>query len=428
MKKKFNLVVFFTFMLPLTVMAANSLNKRASIFSLQQCIDIALKEHSSLKASAGAIKVSESKVGQAKANYYPQINWSTSYQRVSPASTLITSSTDTYNEYSTNVSLGITLIDFGKTATKVIIKNLTVNASQADFDDVSTQVVLNVKNAYYNLLQAKRNQEVAVDTMRLFKQHLDQAKVFFRIGTKPIIDVTKAEVDLGNARLNVLKGENTQRVAMIVLKDAMGIPENADFVIVDNLSFKKSDMQLNDVLNTAYANRPVLRSAIAKTKAAERSVDLARKDYYPVLSGNAGYGYSGTDYPLGNAWNAGATLNFPLFSGLSSRYQADEARANLQVVKANEDILRQETRLDVQQSYLNVKDAFEQISVAEMTVLKARENYDLASSRYRAGMGSPIEITDATISLNNARAALNSALYNYKTAQAAMEKALGAKS
>ena len=185
---------------------------------------------------------------------------------------------------------------------------MNVNASQADYDDVMTQIVLNVKNAYYNLLQTQRNREVAVDTTKQFQQHLDQANAFFHIGTKPKFDVTKAEVDLGNARLNVLKAENAVRSARITLKDAMGIPENADFAIVDNLAFQKSDLQLNDVLNTAYSNRPDLRSVIAKRQATEKSIDLAKKGYYPTLSGSAGYGYSGTDFPLGRGWNAGATL------------------------------------------------------------------------------------------------------------------------
>ncbi len=409
--------------------AGDPLNQ-GNALNLQRCIEIALEKHPSLKASAGAIKVNESKVGQAKANYYPQINLSTSYQRVGPnaqSSSIPGNSSDPYNQYSTNVSVGMTLFDFGKTSTQVKIQDLNVNASQADYDDLMTLVVLNVKNSYYNILQTQRNLDVAVDTMRQFQQHLDQANAFFRIGTKPKFDVTKAEVDLGNARLNVMKAENALRSARITLKDAMGISENADFLIVDNLSFQKSDLQLNDVLNTAYSNRPNLRSVIAKREATEKSIDLAKKGYYPILSGSAGYGYSGTDFPLGSGWNAGAILSFPLFTGLSTKYQVDEAKANLEILKANEDSIRQGIRLDVQQAYMNVQDAAEQISIAEMTVGQAKDNYELASGRYRTGVGNPIEVADATITLNNARAALNSALYNHKTAQAALDKAIGAK-
>jgi outer membrane protein TolC len=425
MQKKIILVATLIFLLPLTARAAETTTGTAA-YNLEQCIAIATAKHPSLNASASVIKANESRVGQAKANYYPTLNLSTSYDRIGPYAPAGTTP-DSYDKYSAGINLGMTLFDFGKTATQVEIQGLSVNASRADYDNVRDQIVLNVKNAYYNLLQTQRNLIVAVDTMQQFQQHLDQANAFFRIGTKPKFDVTKAEVDFGNARLNVLKAENAVRSARITLKDVMGIPENADFPIMDNLAFQKSDLQLNDVLNTAYANRPDLRSIIAKREATEKSINLAKKGYYPTLSGSAGYGYSGTDFPLDSGWNAGATLNFPLFSGLSTKYQVDEARANLEILKANEDAVRQSIILDVKQAYLNVQDAAQQISMSEMTVLQAKENYDLAAGRYRAGVGSPIEVADATITLNNARANLNTSLYNYKMAQAALEKSIGAK-
>lgn len=423
MPKKIILVIIFMSILP-WIAKAGEPAAETTTYSLEQCISIALEKHPSLRASASVIKANESKVGQAKANYYPQLNLSTSYDRIGPASPAGTT-LNSYDKYSAGINLGMTLFDFGKTATQVDIQGLNVNASRADYDNVRDQIVLGVKNAYYNLLQTQRNLMVAVDTMQQFQQHLDQANAFFRTGAKPKFDVTKAEVDFGNARLNVLKAENAVRSARITLKDVMGIPENVDFAIVDNLGFEKSDLQLTDVLNTAYSNRPDLRSIIAKREATEKSINLAQKGYYPTLSGNAGYGYSGTDFPLDSGWNAGVTINFPLFSGLSTKYQVDEARANLEILTANEDAVRQAIILDVKQAYLNVQDAAQQISMAEMTVLQAKENYDLASGRYRTGVGSPIEVADATITLNNARANLNTALYNYKIAQASLEKSIG---
>ena len=424
MQNKIIPLLFFILLLPLTVLAVEP--AAVNTYNLKQCIAIALEKQPSLRASAGTVKASESKVGQAKANYYPQLNLSSGYQRIGPT-TPPGETQDAYDQYSAGISLGMTLFDFGKTSTQVKIQNLNVNASRADYEDVAAQIVLNVKNAYYNLLQTERNRDVAVDTMKQFQQHLDQANAFFRIGTKPKFDVTKAEVDLGNARLNVLKADNALRVARITLKDVMGIPDSADFPIVDNLAYQKNDLPLNDALNAAYANRPDLRAVIARREAAERSIDLARKDYYPTLSGSAGYGYSGTDFPLGSGWNAGAALSFPIFSGLSTKYQVDEARANLEVLKANEDSIRQAIRLDVEKAYLYVQDTAQQISLSEITVFQARENYDLASGRYKEGVGNPIEVADATITLNNARANMNTALYNHKIAQAGLEKAIGAK-
>lgn len=394
------------------------------VYDLDQCIAIALERHPHIKASAGATRASESKVGQAKANYWPQLNVSAGYQRIGPASPP-GASQDPYDQYTSGVNLGATLFDFGKTSTRIEIQNLHVSASRADEDHIKAQVILNVKNAYYNLLQSERNWNVALDTMKQFQQHLDQANAFFRTGVKPKFDVTKAEVDFGNARLNVMKAENTVRIARTTLKDAMGIPESGDFTIVDNLAFEKIDLRLDDLLAKAFAARPDLLALSAKTKAAESSIALARKGYYPTLSAGAGYGYSGNEFPLGRGWNAGATLNFPLFSGFATQYEVEEARANLDVIRANEESLRRQIRLDVEQAYLNVQDTAEQISMAELTVLQAKENFDLASGRYSAGVGNPIEVADATITLNNARANLNTSLYNYKMAQASLEKSIG---
>lgn len=424
-KKIIFLIAILTFWLPWTAEAVNPAGSDV-IRNIEQCIAIALEKHPSLKSSAGKIKVNESRVGQAKANYYPQINWSSNYQRIGPTSTP-GSTDDSYNQYATNVNLGITLFDFGKTTTQVKIQDLAVNSSRADSEDVTAQVVLNVKNAYYNLVQTERNRDVAVDTMLQFQQHLNQAKAFFRIGTKPRFDVTKAEVDLSNARLNVLKAESALRMARLTLKNAMGIPEDADFAVVDNLAFQKSDGGLEKALSSAFANRPDFRSVVVRREVAERTIDLARKGYYPVLSGSAGYGYNRTELSHGTGWNAGATLNFPLFNGLSTKYQVNEARANLEVLKANEETLRQTIRLDVQQAFLNLQDAAEQITVAEMTVCQAKENFDLAEGRYRTGVGNPVEVADATITLNNAKATLNTSLYNCKAAQSALEKAMGTK-
>ena len=423
MKKRFLLIITIILALPLYTQATEPAAGEV-IYDLEQCIALAMEKHPGIRAAAGTLKVHESRVGQAKANYYPQLNLSSGYQRIGPTSPP-GESRDAYSQYSSNINLGMTLFDFGKTSAQVDIQTFNLNASRSDYESVKDQTVQNVKNAYYNLLQAMKNRDVAMDTLKQFQQHLDQARAFFRIGTKPKFDVTKAEVDLGNARLNVLKAENAVSAARITLRNVTGIHDDR-FRIVDNLVFQKKDLAFTDVLNAAYTNRPDLRSAVAKRQAAERSIDLAQKDYYPTLSGSAGYGFSGTDFPLGRGWNAGATLSFPIFSGLSTLHRVEEAKANLEVLAANEESIRRAIRLEAEHAYLGCQDAAEQIAMAEMTVQQARENFELAEGRYRAGVGNSIEVADATIILNNARANLNTALYHYKIAQAALEKSIGA--
>lgn len=124
-------------------------------------------------------------------------------------------------------------------------------------------------------------------------------------------------------------------------------------------------------------------------------------------------------------WNAGVALSIPIFSGFLTKYQVSEAKANLNILLANEEALRQNVLLEVQQTYLNLTEAEERIVTAEITVRQARENHEIATGRYAAGVGNPIEVTDAEVALSNAKASQIQALYDYKIAAASIEKAMG---
>jgi len=154
-------------------------------------------------------------------------------------------------------------------------------------------------------------------------------------------------------------------------------------------------------------------------------VSLAEKGYFPVLTGNAGYSWAGHEFPEGDGWDAGLSLSIPIFNGFLTKSQVSEARANLLVLTANEETLRQSVLLEVQQSFLNLTDLEAGIPVAELTVKMAQENVEIADGRYAAGVGNPIEVTDANVGLSNARTTLNRALYGYKVARASLEKAMG---
>jgi len=426
MKQFVTIVLFLIFIMPFKAGAEDIIKKGESL-NLERCVEIALKRQPTIIAAMNTANANQNKIGEAKANYYPQIDWSSSASRTSVGQRTsfgFATRSVIYNSYSTGVTLNQNIFDFGKTASQVKIQRLNYDSSLSDFENVSNQIIFNVKQTYYGVLQAKRNRDVSADTVKQFQQHLDQAKGFYEVGTKPKFDVTKAEVDLSNAKLNLIKAENAVRIAVANLNNAMGVPDAPEYILEDNLSFQKYNITFEDALTKAYKNRPDLISIIAKKQAAERSVDLAKKGYYPVLTGTAGYEYAGNTFPLERGWNIGATFSFPLFSGFLTKYQVEEAKANLNVLSANEESLRQTVFLDVQQAYLNLKQAEDSIPAAELGVIQAEENFEIANGRYTAGVGNPIEVTDAEILLLNAKLSYIQALYDYKVARANLEKAM----
>ena len=418
-------------LLPITA-AAGDLIKKGETLDLQQCIDIALKNHPSLLAASHTLKAGESRVGQARSGYFPQVSGSVIYNRISPYATssggrLAPSGDGTYDTTNSAIALSQNLFDFGKTAAQVKIQKLNLDSSRSDFEDVRSQVVFDVQKAYYGLLQAGRNRDVGREVVSQYEQHLARAKGFFEIGVKPKFDVTKAEVDLSNAKLSLLKAENAFRLARVTLKNALGIPKAPDFEVQDSLAFQRAEVDLDQSLQKAFDRRPDLQAILMKEKALEETVVYEKKGYLPYVTGNVSYGWGGDSFPLDHGWNVGATLNVPLFSGLSTKYQVDEARANLEVLRANEEALRQGIHLEVRQAWLNLQEAADRIVTAEISVRQAMENLGLANGRYASGVGSPIEVTDALVAESNAKTSLNAALYDYKVAQASMDRATGEK-
>jgi outer membrane protein TolC len=409
---------------------AEDIIKKGETLSLQLCIEISLMRQPNILAAAGTVDVNRSRVGQAQANYYPEINLTSGYSKVATVGsgrTGVSASSDPFDQYTARAALNQNIYDFGKTSTQVKIQNLNLDSSRSDLENASEQTVFNVKQAYYGVLAAIRNVAVAAESVKQFQLHLEQAKGFFEAGTKPKFDVTKAQVDLGNAKLNLITAENSLKISRVVLNNAMGVPDAPEYEIEDNLNFLKYEITFDKALETAYANRPDLKSIVSTRQAAESSIDLAVKDYYPTVSGIAAYNWAGEKFPLEHGWEVDVILSFPLFNGFLTKYQVEESKANLNVIRANEETLRQGVLLDIQQAYLNLQQAEEKIGTAELNVKQAEENLEIASGRYAAGVGNPIELTDAEVSLINAKTAYNQALYDHKVALASLERAMGAK-
>lgn len=428
--KRFVLVILIlSLIMPFKGIAEEVIKKGESL-SLDKCIRIALEHHPNIMAAKSTADAGWTRIRQAQSIYYPQIEWSSDIGRslVGPRTSLgFKTRSVTYNSYSTAVSLSQNIFDFGKTAAQVKIQRLDYDASVSDLETSSEIVTFNVKQAYFGVLQARRNRDVAAESVKQFEHHLEQAKGFFEVGTQPKYDVTKAQVDLSNSKLTLIKAENAVNLALATLDNAMGLTEAPEYDIQDNLSYEKYAISLEEALSRAYQNRPELRSAVAKRQAAEASVTLAKRGFFPVLSGAASYDFAGNSFPLSRGWNIGLTLSFPVFNGFLTTYQVDKSRFNLSVLHANEESARQSVYLDVQTAYVSLKEAEELIPVAELTVQQSQENFEIVNGMYLEGLGDPIQVTDANVTLTNAKVSYVEALYAYKIARASLEKAMGSR-
>ncbi len=403
--------------------------KKGESLDLARCIEIALAQHPSIMSSRYTVRAKESQLEQAKAPYYPKVDTQASFNRYFVEKNTL----DPYfpvglhNENIGSASLSQTIYDFGKTPMDVKTRSFDVESSRFELEDVMTTIISNLKTSYYGVLKAKRSRDVNLEIVGQYRQHLGQAKVLFEAGKKPKYDVTKAELDLSNAQLDLITSENDLKVAWVKLYNAMGVNVTDQFTINDSLFFEEYAITLENALDRAYQNRPDLRSLIAQKSSAEASVDRAKRDFFPTISGNARYNFQGSQYPLGQVWNAGVSMNMNIFEGMLTKNKIEESIAKTRSVAAQIEAKRLDIFLDVKQSYLNLLKAKETISNTEVQIRQATENLELANLRYSAGLADPLEVTDATVGYSKAKLANISALYDYKTAQANIERAMGNK-
>ena len=417
MLKRLILVIAIITLLPINGQT-DDIKKISNTLDLQDCITMALENHPSLRVASSSVAAAQAGLDQSKAAYLPQASWTTSFTHGDPAPGA------NYDKLSTGVNVSQLITDFGRTSGQVAIGRLNTAAAQDDLRQARVDIVYAVKEAFWGLSKAAQNQTAYKAEVARLEQHRSQAQTYYTVGTKPKIEVTKAEVELNQARLNLLKAGGALRLARVKLNNAMGLPEAKAYEITTDAALPASQPELSASVEQAYARRADLSALNAKLKAAERQIAVKQSDYYPSLKAGAGYDWSGKDYPLDREWTAGVNLDFPLFKA-STKAAVNQARAEAAGIKAQIELMRQNVRLEVESAVINLNESREQVSLAELSLKQARENRELAQGRYASGVGSAVEVTDALTSEIDAQTALNSARYDYRLAQASLDKATG---
>ncbi len=409
----------------------------AEQFSLRECIETALKNQPSIRTARENIHAGEGRETQAASPYFPQVTASTGYSESHALGGAFGSSST--KSYTTTLSLNQILYDFGKTGNTYDQARFSTQSLVQDAERVAQEVVLNVKQAYYALLASKKLVQVAQQTIEQTESHLQQAEAFFRAGSKPRYDVTRAEVEVNNANLGLINAKNAVRIRTIALNNAMGVDPGRPTEIVEALPPVPVLPAPDQAQSAALQDRPEMKRIEADIEAARSRVQAERANDLPTLSANAAYNWQNGTTEMGtflgtplkgdllNSWNAGVMLSIPLFQGGLTRGRVSEARANLLALESQRDATKQTILLEVNQAYADMESASARVEVMEKTLQKARENLDIAQGRYKAGVGPYIEVTDAQLSAVNAETDRIQALFDYHLAIARLQKAMGVK-
>ena len=399
--------------------------------TLSDCIKLAITHHPAIMSAISNAEIYKSRVGQAWSNYFPTINAGINYSRNDMLMTMSNSymrmMSQKYNMYyMPQRSAALLLFDFGKTKAIADSAKRTYEASRFDAETSIELVIYNVKVAYYNLVFAEIQKTVYEDTVKDFELQLKQAKAQYEIGRKAKIDVTTAEYNLGNAKVNLIRAKNTLELAAAELANAVGIPELENVILKDKLNSKEYDVNFKDLLATAEASRPALLSAKKQMDAAEMNVRSAKRAFTPDISAFGSYSQGGRQIDADYGYQFGVQLNYSALNLMLLKKQVDEMTAAYKKAVADYEQQRQNVYLEVKSAYISLLNSHDSLGVSKLALQQAKERQYQAFRRYQVGLGDAIEFKDAENSYLNAQLDYYSNLLNYNINAAEIERVIGA--
>lgn len=395
--------------------------------TLERCIELALGNNPQINAAFHDILASDTRIKQVWSNYFPQLSWQTGYTRIRQLQLSDALGKNlTFNYFILGqITFQQMLYDFGVTQNQATIKRLDYEAYKTTLGATINDVIYQTKDAYYNLLLAFESKKVAEDTVNKFEMFYNQAKAFYEIGMNPKVDVTIAEVNLSNAKLQLIQADNAVNLAIARLNNIMGVPFIDQYNVQERLQYQPVDITFNKAVDIAREARPELKLAELKVESANQTLKLVKKSYFPTLSVEGQYQLGGRSWTNNYGYNFGGYLNFPTVNGMLIKNEIQEARYLYDKELANARNTQNQIYLEIQNAFLTLEEKKNQMPVALLGVKQSKENYELSYGRYRVGEANPTELKDAQINYQQAQLSYYTALYQYNSAKAALEKAVG---
>ncbi|HRR34478.1 MAG TPA: TolC family protein [Kiritimatiellia bacterium] len=393
-------------------------------FSLPELERLALEHHPALLSARQAVESARMQLRMTHAGRLPQLAASAAYNRSTQNTWGRSTSSEARGTWSAGVGLDLLLYDFGRldAAERQGIEDLI--AAEQNLLDTELETVYAVRAAFFECHRSVHLMRVAVESERQYAQHLEEARIMTEVGTRRQYDVTKAEVDWGNARLEAVTASNNLVVAHAQLNRALGLAENPDYRIEPG-ELPYARRHPDALLADARFNAPSLAVLRARERAASAYVDQTIADLYPEFSLGADADLSGRGFPF--VWNLSGALRTAqnLFDGHRKTARIDEAVTQLRRARAAVAEAEQTLSLNLVTAVAERESARKRADIARLIQRQAEDNLAIVNEQYRVGISSSIERTDAQVALTQAQANVIRAAYDEQAAIARIARLTG---
>ncbi len=417
----------------------------SDVLTLKESIKIALDRSLSVKSAEEEIKARAFEEHSSKADFYPKLSTSYSYTRLDYGTVSDAKyTTYPYPSFSPReVSpLDTNTYEFNITATQPLftgwaltisrdLASLGVDTAKIQKETVIQDLVLNVKGAYFGILQAQKLEKVARQAVEQLKAHLRVSQAFYDEGIIAKNELLQTEVQMAQARQDLIRATNRVEIARSLLNKLLRRGLNEKVRIKDILEYHPVELTLDQCMKKAELNRPEIKEVSLNVTSAEKGVELSKSSYYPSVNLIGNYQRETDDILQSDPgedvdnWTMIIKGEWTFWEWGKKRHDVAAARAKVAKYKYLLNEIKDNIQLEVKDAYLYLREAEKNIQVARKAVVQAEENFRMNEERYKQQVATSTDVLDAQTLLTQARTNYFNALSEHNIAWARLERAMG---
>jgi len=400
--------------------------------TLKQAETIAITNHPQIQAATFIASAAQQVQTEVRSAYFPQVYGAFTGVDTNPAGSRVgagqLTSPHVYQKFATGLTAGQLITDFGRTHELSRSAGLRASAERAEVVVTRADVLLAVDQAYFRTLKAQAVLRVAQQTVQERQTVTDRVNALAQAKLKSGLDVSFAEVNLGQAKLLLVQAQNEVKAAYAELTRALGYSDEREYELTEEPLPAAPSPDVLPLVAEAFRERPELVRQRLLAQSAHAFALAERDLYFPTISalGVAGLVPEGDPSQFRSSYAAGGVnVNVPVFNG--KLFTARYAEANLrtqaedQRLRDLENIVAREVRV----AWLDVITAYQRLDLTTQILAEAKLALDLADARYKLGLSSIVELEQAQLNETSAAIDQASAKYDCSARTAALNFAIG---
>lgn len=393
--------------------------------TLDETIQRAFENNRTIKGSVAEREQAFWSLSEARRQANPKVTWDLSGQRFGGSYYR----SYNYNRSFTNsAGVSVPIYNGGKLKEGRVAARYGLSSADLSLENTMQTVRLQTTTYYFNVLQNRNLIEVYEEEVVTLQEHLRNVNAQFRVGTVAKVDVLESQVELANAMQNLVNIQNQYDISVAELNNYIGLPADTIIRPQDTLTYKPYRLSLGECTAYALENRADAAMADYTVKQAESAIRSAKSGWLPQVNGSISKGLTNENLISGkltDQWTVGVSASWNIFDGGITRAQVNQADAALTRAQEAAAQTREQIQLEVQSAFLQLHAAEKNIATTQASVALGEENYKIAQVRYAAGVGTNLDVMDASRKLTEARSNYFTALYNYNVARASLERYMG---